>query len=529
MVELRWGAATHPGMIREQNEDDYVAEGHVFAVADGMGGHQAGEIASELAARTIRERLAAGASSVDVVIAAVIEANATIFETAHGNAAQRGMGTTLTAITILDGDGDGDVDPTDVDPPDADPTGIGTPNGVEGPDGLDGVDPAARPDRMGAGPMAGEDRIALVNVGDSRGYLYRDGRLRRITIDHNYVSELVATGHITEAEARIHPRRNIVTRALGIEPNVRVDSWELPLSTGDRFVLCSDGLVDEVEDVDIAAIVGRIDDPQRVAEELVEIANRNGGRDNTTVVVLDIVSARSLAAAAPPPLPDLDDGTTVDSAAVGSDHTPTGTAVTAVGPPPVPSSLSTPEVEVDPVPAATAPPPLPAMATLGDDATDDATDEASEPATGAPLAGIAPMASLTNADGVTTEVCDAFSGVAGPNGTEQIPAATPITPTERRWRVTGKQFAIGLAAAVVVTVLAVLLALALTGGDDEPAPPVTTVEDTDPTDDTTDATDPDTTDDTTDVTEPDSTQRPAPISTRPAVTTTTATGAGSGP
>ena len=95
-------------------------------------------------------------------------------------------------------------------------------------------------------------RFALVNVGDSRTYLLRDGELHRATVDHSYVQELVATGHITEDEARTHPRRNIVTRALGIEPTVRVDTWLLPMVHGDRFMLCSDGLVDEVDDDDIA-------------------------------------------------------------------------------------------------------------------------------------------------------------------------------------------------------------------------------------------------------------------------------------
>jgi hypothetical protein len=128
-----------------------------------------------------------------------------------------------------------------------------------------------------------------VNVGDSRTYVWRNGRLRRVSIDHSYVQELVSTGHITEAEARNHPRRNIVTRALGIEPHVRVDTWVLPLVRGDRYVLCSDGLVDEVEDNQIAAILATNPHPQAAADALVEAANHNGGRDNTTVVVVDVL------------------------------------------------------------------------------------------------------------------------------------------------------------------------------------------------------------------------------------------------
>ncbi len=132
-------------------------------------------------------------------------------------------------------------------------------------------------------------RFALVNVGDSRTYLLRNMVLHRATVDHSYVQELVNTGHISEDEARTHPRRNIVTRALGIEPTVRVDTWLVPMVHGDRFILCSDGLVDEVHDDDIAAIALATDDPQVVADLLVAKANANGGRDNVTVVVVDVL------------------------------------------------------------------------------------------------------------------------------------------------------------------------------------------------------------------------------------------------
>ncbi|MCU1361825.1 MAG: putative serine/threonine protein phosphatase, partial [Ilumatobacteraceae bacterium] len=240
MAELRWGAFTDAGRIREENEDTYVAEPLVFVVADGMGGHQAGEVASALASTILRERLSGGASSVDVVVAAVLEANAAIFQTAHNNVAQRGMGTTLVALAVL-------------------------PANDEHP-----------------------EQLALVNVGDSRVYLMRGGELTRATVDHSYVQELLATGHITEAEARNHPRRNIVTRALGIEPNVRVDSWLLPMVRGDRFVLCSDGLVDEVDDEDIFDLLVGHEAPQAAAEALVAAAIEAGGRDNVTVLVVDV-------------------------------------------------------------------------------------------------------------------------------------------------------------------------------------------------------------------------------------------------
>jgi len=237
---LAWGAATHTGRVRTENEDSFVAEPMVFGVADGMGGHQAGEVASAIAASTLRDRLIGGAHSVDVAVATVVEANAAIFQGAHNNAGQRGMGTTLTAMVVLTDGGS-------------------------------------------------QRRLALFNVGDSRTYLMRGGRLRRVTIDHSYVQELVSTGHITEYEARSHPRRNIVTRALGIEPNVRVDTWVLPFVQGDRYVLCSDGLVDEVDDLEIAELLVTNPGPQAAAEALVAAANEHGGRDNVTVVVVDVL------------------------------------------------------------------------------------------------------------------------------------------------------------------------------------------------------------------------------------------------
>jgi hypothetical protein len=129
----------------------------------------------------------------------------------------------------------------------------------------------------------------LANVGDSRIYLARSGTFRQLSVDHSYVQELVTEGLITEEEARVHPRRNIVTRALGIDDRVSVDSWLIPLFAGDRFILCSDGLVDEVPTADIAAIVAEQREPQIIADALVALAKRNGGRDNITVVVVDAI------------------------------------------------------------------------------------------------------------------------------------------------------------------------------------------------------------------------------------------------
>ena len=261
MAVLRWGAATDPGQIRDANEDTFVAEPMVFAVADGMGGHRAGEVASAFAASILRDRFGRGAVNEEYVAGVVAEANTAIFGAARANPEQTGMGTTVTALTVM----------------------VGAPHttrpAVDGSDsGLDGT---------ANSPV--EERLALLNVGDSRTYRFRHDKLVRITVDHSYVQELVVTGHITEEEARTHPRRNIVTRALGIEPFVRPDIWSMPIVRGDRFILCSDGLVDEVPDHEIADQVRATQEPQLLAERLVAMANRHGGRDNITVVVVDVL------------------------------------------------------------------------------------------------------------------------------------------------------------------------------------------------------------------------------------------------
>ena len=243
MAELRYGSATHEGQHRSQNEDHAHAGDGLFVVADGMGGHLAGEIASEMAVDRLRERLpAGGTNTLDDLVAAINEASVEIYRGATDDPDRAGMGTTVTAIAVV-----------------ADPLG--------------------------------DEAIGVANVGDSRIYVLRHGRLRQLTIDHSFVQELVAEGAISRDEARTHPRRNIVTRALGIEPTVRVDSWSMPVIRGDRFVLCSDGLVDEVSDDDIVDILlTHADDPDAAAQALVDAANDAGGRDNITVVVVDVLA-----------------------------------------------------------------------------------------------------------------------------------------------------------------------------------------------------------------------------------------------
>lgn len=268
MAELSWGAGTHAGQIRAGNEDFLHASNGVFVVADGMGGHEAGEVASELAVERIREALENedAAPTAEAVVEAISNANGDIFRAAIATPGQAGMGTTVTAIAVIE-------DPM---------AGRGEPN-IDDNDGIE-------PDRITPiVPKQKPEALVLANVGDSRTYLFRHNRLRRVTVDHSYVQELVSTGHITDDEARTHPRRNIITRALGIEPDVKVDWWTLPLVRGDRFVLCSDGLVDEIPDEDITATLIDFPDPQECVNSLIDQANAAGGRDNITVIVVDVL------------------------------------------------------------------------------------------------------------------------------------------------------------------------------------------------------------------------------------------------
>jgi serine/threonine protein phosphatase PrpC len=239
---LRWGSATDVGRVRRVNEDGVLTRSPLFAVADGMGGHAAGEVASSVALTTLAAHLEAHLDTAptldaDTVVAAVRAANAAVFDRAAERPDLRGMGTTLCAVVL---------------------TGAA-------------------------------DRLVIVNVGDSRVYVVQDGALTQITRDHSYVEELVAAGALTREEARTHPHRNIVTRALGIEPSVQVDAWEVALTPGDRYLLCSDGLFGEVDDHVIAQVLAGVADPQEAAERLVRMANEHGGRDNITAAVVDVL------------------------------------------------------------------------------------------------------------------------------------------------------------------------------------------------------------------------------------------------
>jgi len=232
-MRLLVASRTDVGRVRAGNEDSFVVtdDARLVAVADGMGGHQAGEVASATAIAALLDGLAR-----DLPIGeAVWAANDAVVEQAAGDPALRGMGTTLTA-GVLD-----------------------------------------------------DSALVIGHVGDSRAYLLRDGELRQVTTDHSVVAELVAAGEITEDEALVDPRRSMITRTIGIEATVEVDVLELPLAPGDRLLLCSDGLTTMVRDGAIAEILASEPDRERAADELVAAANLAGGTDNITVVVADVV------------------------------------------------------------------------------------------------------------------------------------------------------------------------------------------------------------------------------------------------
>ena len=254
-VQLRWGGATDVGQLRSVNQDSMLVGPDLFVVADGMGGHQGGEVASALAIDSVAGQ-ALGPSITDL-ITAVQDANETVYARGTQDPSLSGMGTTFVALAVVEDDG--------------------------------------------------EPLVAIVNVGDSRAYRLSDGVLEQITDDHSLVAELVREGRISEQEAAVHPQRNIVTRALGIDPTIPVDDFEILPHRGDRYLLCSDGLTNEVTEPDIAVVLRSIDDPEQAAQELVRQANEHGGRDNITIVIVDVVDDGGASARASALVPDHDD------------------------------------------------------------------------------------------------------------------------------------------------------------------------------------------------------------------------------
>ena len=227
-----YAARTDVGKVREHNEDSFIASSPLFAVADGMGGHESGEVASEIAIDTI-SRLAPHCPDGDGLAAAVHSANNAILKGVEDGVGRAGMGTTLTAAQIFD------------------------------------------------------DQLLIAQVGDSRAYLLHDGALQRITRDHSLVADLVAQGRLTEEEARTHPQRSVITRALGSDVLVEPDIYILRLHPGDRIMLCSDGLCGLVPDQAIETILASHADPADCCDALVNEALAAGGTDNVTVIVVD--------------------------------------------------------------------------------------------------------------------------------------------------------------------------------------------------------------------------------------------------
>ncbi len=250
MTVARVAVMTHPGRRRRRNEDAFVCEPPLFAVADGMGGAQAGALASRLAAAALRgEGTPSGdGQSAEARVAALIqEANRRVHERASEDEQAFGMGTTMTVALVEN------------------------------------------------------DRVAIGHVGDSRAYLIRDRTLSQLTEDHSLVAELVRSGKLSPEEAESHPQRSVITRALGPDPDVDADTFSIAARDGDLFLLCSDGLTSMVDDEEILGIIEEHrDDLDAAAKALVRAANRGGGEDNITIVFFEIDAARETPLAGAP-------------------------------------------------------------------------------------------------------------------------------------------------------------------------------------------------------------------------------------
>ncbi len=233
-----YAGASDVGLVRPGNEDAFLMEPPLFAVADGLGGHRAGEVASTVAVETLFAHAPKHADAKGLA-RAVRAANAAVIEAAEQGRGREGMGTTLTAAM------------------------------VEG------------------------TRIALAHVGDSRAYLLARGELVQLTQDHSLVGDMVRSGTLSAEAARVHPNRSVITRALGSDPNMVADAFEVEASPGDRLLLCTDGLTGMVEDAAIAEVLRTAPSPKAAVARLIAAANDAGGHDNITVVVVDIGADRS--------------------------------------------------------------------------------------------------------------------------------------------------------------------------------------------------------------------------------------------
>jgi PPM family protein phosphatase len=228
-------AATHAGRKRRRNEDAYVERPPLFAVADGMGGAQAGEVASRLAAAALEDEAGGATGTEQRVVALIEEANRRVFQRATEDEAASGMGTTMTVALVDD------------------------------------------------------DRVTIGHVGDSRAYRFRDGEIEQLTDDHSLVAELVRSGRLTPEEADTHPQRSVITRAVGTDPDIDVDRFTVEAAPGDVYLICSDGLSDMLDKQQIRDVFAEHpNDLEAAAKALVRAANRVGGDDNITVVCFQI-------------------------------------------------------------------------------------------------------------------------------------------------------------------------------------------------------------------------------------------------
>jgi PPM family protein phosphatase len=232
-----YAGRTDTGRKRRRNEDAYVIAPPLFAVADGMGGAQAGEVASKLAAAALEDTDPGRLTGPERVASLIQEANRRVHERANIDPSTSGMGTTMTVALVEDGG------------------------------------------------------VVIGHVGDSRAYLVREGRIEQLTEDHSLVNELLKSGKLSPEEADTHPQRSVITRAVGTDPDVDVDSFVVDAREGDVFLICSDGLTDMVADDDILAVVEQNHaNLDTVTKQLVAAANRGGGEDNITVVTFGIGS-----------------------------------------------------------------------------------------------------------------------------------------------------------------------------------------------------------------------------------------------
>jgi serine/threonine protein phosphatase PrpC len=231
-MRIRVGATTDVGQVREGNEDALLVSDPLYAVADGMGGHRGGEVASNLALQTVQRLFSEREGT---LIEQVEQANRAVFERSQSDRDVSGMGTTLTAALIEGG------------------------------------------------------AVRLAHVGDSRAYLFRSGTLQLLTEDHTLVHRMVVEGEISESEAESHPHRSILTRALGVDGSIQVDETNLHVQDGDRLLLCTDGLTGMISDDQIVSVLREVADPQEAVDRLVRAANRAGGIDNITALIIDFV------------------------------------------------------------------------------------------------------------------------------------------------------------------------------------------------------------------------------------------------